>query len=225
MIMDRKAVQDYLIKCMSEVLPGNTNNVKIYENFFSRLSDEKFGELMGRMDSDDECFPFYHPNFSKDLIDLEHVIGLIEKEGGSIMEQLNITDPQTGLEYTTPIKYPVIMLPLRIQQQKLQKKMSVPKDNRHVDDMTNQPTSESKGAGVSYPEVQILYSMGLDLTLEELLKVRGGDEEAFRAYNNEIINTGGVKISTVSSSRTKVKSTSTVTAILKAMMFKTNLAA
>ena len=101
--------------------------------------------------------------------------------------------------------------------------MSVPKDNKHVDDLTGQPTTESKGSAISYPEIQILYAMGMNKTMQELLKVRGGDEAAYRSYNNEIIATGGVNVGAIASQKTKVKSTKTVGAILHAMMLTNNL--
>lgn len=219
----RQQVQEFILNSIDEIMPGSKNR-DIYVDFFARQSDEAFDALMQRMEEDEEIFPFYHPNFTGKVIDVERVIGLIEKHGDTIMEQLYDIDPETGLQYLTPLKYPVLLLPLRIQQQKLQKKMSVPKDNNHIDDLTNQPTTESKGASLSYPEVQILYAMGGDKILEETMKVRGGDEKAFRDYNNAIIADGGVTIGAISSSKTKVKSTLTVQTILEAMHLTNDLA-
>lgn len=218
----RQAVEEYIIGAMAQVMDGN-KNPDIYKDFFARLDDDAFEALMDRMEKDDESFPFYHPNFSGKNIDLEHLIGMIKKEGGSLMEQIHMVDFETGQKFLTPIEYPILRLPLRIQQQKLQKKMSVPKDNKHVDDLTGQPTTESKGSAISYPEIQILYAMGLQKTMSELLKVRGGDEKAYREYNNEIIATGGVNIEAITSQKTKVKSTKTVGAILTAMMLANNM--
>ena len=218
----RQAVEEYIIGAMAQVMDGN-KNPDIYKDFFARLDDDAFEALMDRMEKDDESFPFYHPNFSGKNIDLEHHIGMIKKEGGSLMEQIHMVDFETGQKFLTPIEYPILRLPLRIQQQKLQKKMSVPKDNKHVDDLTGQPTTESKGSAISYPEIQILYAMGLQKTMGELLKVRGGDEKAYREYNNEIIATGGVNIEAITSQKTKVKSTKTVGAILTAMMLANNM--
>lgn len=218
----RQAVQDYLKKAMAQVLQGNQNPA-IYEDYFSRLDDAQFDALMTRMEEDDESFPFYHPNFSGKNIDLEHLIGILKQEGGALMEQINMVDFDTGMKFLTPVEYPILRLPLRIQQQKLPKKISVPKDNKHVDDLTGQPTTESKGSAISYPEIQILYAMGLNKTMIELLKVRGGDERAFRDYNNEIIANGGVNITSIASQKSKVKSGMTVGAILNAMMLSNNL--
>lgn len=218
----RQAVETYIIGAMAQVMNGN-KNPEIYKDFFARLDDDAFEALMDRMEKDDESFPFYHPNFSGKNIDLEHLIGMIKKEGSSLMEQIHMVDFETGQKFLTPIEYPILRLPLRIQQQKLQKKMSVPKDNKHVDDLTGQPTTESKGSAISYPEIQILYAMGLQKTMGELLKVRGGDEKAYREYNNEIIATGGVNIEAITSQKTKVKSTKTVGAILTAMMLANNM--
>lgn len=218
----REAVQKYIIGCMSAPLQNNNNRV-IYEHFFSTLSDEAFDDLINRMDEDNETLPFYHPNFNKEVIDLELIFKLLEKEGGKAMEQVWERDPATNTRYLTPLEYPILYVPFRIQQQKLTKKMSVPKDNVHIDDLTNQPTTESKGSSISYPEIQILYAMGLSISLEELVKIRGGDEQAFRAYNNEIIGTGSATVSGISSLNTKVKSTRTVAIILKSMHYQTNL--
>lgn len=218
----RQAVEEYIIGAMAQVMDGN-RNPEIYKDFFARLDDDAFEALMDRMEQDDESFPFYHPNFSGKNIDLEHLIAMIKKEGGALMEQINMVDFETGQKFLTPIEYPILRLPLRIQQQKLQKKMSVPKDNKHVDDLTGQPTTESKGSAISYPEIQILYAMGLQKTMGELLKVRGGDEKAYREYNNEIIATGGVNIEAITSQKTKVKSTKTVGSILTAMMLANNM--
>lgn len=218
----RAAVEKYIVDAMAQVMPGN-QNPEIYRDFFARHDDAQFEALLDRMEKDDESLPFYHPNFTGKNIDLEHVIELITKEGGAFMEQIHMVDFETGQKFLTPIKYPILRLPLRIQQQKLQKKMSVPKDNKHVDDLTGQPTTESKGSAISYPEIQILYAMGLNKTMQELLKVRGGDEAAYREYNNEIVATGSVNVEAITSRKTKVKSTKTVGAILKAMLLSNNL--
>lgn len=218
----RQAVETYIIGAMAQVMSGN-KNPEIYKEFFARRSDEQFSELMDRLEKDEESFPFYHPNFTGKNIDLELLISLIEKEGGAFMEQIHMVDFETGQKFLTPIEYPILRLPLRIQQQKLQKKMSVPKDNKHVDDLTGQPTTESKGSALSYPEIQILYAMGLEKTMTEVLKVRGGDEKAYREYNNEIIATGGVNIEAITSQKTKVKSTKTVGAVMTAMMLANNM--
>lgn len=218
----RQAVEQYISTAMAQVLPGN-KNPEIYADFFARLDDDQFEALLDRMEKDGESFPFYHPNFTGKNIDLEHLIGLITKEGGAFMEQIHMVDFETGQKFLTPIQYPILRLPLRIQQQKLQKKMSVPKDNKHVDDLTGQPTTESKGSAISYPEIQILYAMGLNKTMQELLKVRGGDEKAYREYNNEIIATGGVNIESIVSQKTKVKSSKTVGSIMTAMMLTNNM--
>jgi len=217
----RQETQDYILKCIDDLLPGGRNKA-IYQDFFARTTDQQFDAMMTRFEEDHEYLPFYHPNFTGTVIDVENVIKLITREGGKLMERVWDIDPETGEEFLTPLEYPILILPLRIQQQKLSKKMSIPKDNSHIDDLTNQPTTESKGASISYPEVQIIYAMGGEKILEETLKVRGGDDKAFRDYNNELIANGGVTISSISSDKTKVKSTKTVATILKTGMHLDN---
>ena len=64
----------------------------------------------------------------------------------------------------------IVYLPIRVQQQLISKKISIPKDNNHVDFYTGQATGPiSKGARVSYPEVNMLLAMGLNKTVEEMM--------------------------------------------------------
>ena len=74
----------------------------------------------------------------------------------------------------------IVYLPIRVQQQLISKKISIPKDNNHVDFYTGQATGpNSKGARVSYPEVNMLLAMGLNKTVEEMMHFRGGSEKGY----------------------------------------------
>jgi hypothetical protein len=117
----------------------------------------------------------------------------------------------------------VLDIPVRRQVQMLTKKMSVPKDNLHIDEMTNQPMDESKGAGISFPELLALYSQGLDSSILEMIKLRGGDEKAYGAMERQIAEQGEVNIEPILEAGTRVKSTETLSVFLKAMHYDNNL--
>lgn len=126
-----------------------------------------------------------------------------------------MTDPTTGEVYRTPVKYLVIDVPLRRQVQLLQSKATIPENNKHIDELSGQSTGPSKGSKISFPELQVLFAQGLDSTITELIKFRGGDAKAFNAMNRAIIENGGVSIDYLSQFNTKVKSVTTLSTLLK----------
>lgn len=136
-------------------------------------------------------------------------------------EKLWITPEDGGPTYLTPPKYLIIKVPVRRQAQLLVKKISIPENNRVVDKLSGQATGPSKGAKISLPETQILDALNLPNTLLELLKIRGGDEGAFRAYNASISRTGYASQSELANYATGVDSTATLKAILTACHYKT----
>ena len=64
---------------------------------------------------------------------------------------------------------------------------------------------------------------GLGNRLEELIKLRGGDEVAFNEMNRQILETGEADIESIKALGSKVKSTETLSAILTGMHLRNNL--
>lgn len=220
---NRKAATAECLKWIDKMVPGG-KAVKDMEAVLNSLTDEQFDEYMQKLDSEEEVISLAIPNLGEDRIDLERMLDLGKELDHEFFEQLWLTDAKTGVTYLTPEKYLVVDLPLRRQQQLLSKKISIPENNRHVDEMTGQVTGDSKGASLSLPELQILRSQGLDRPVLEMIKVRGGDLKAFRAANRQIIETGGASIDSLMSAGTKVKSTETLSTLLKGMHIANNLA-
>lgn len=212
---NRKAATAELLKCIDMLLPGS-ENAKLYEERLSKLTDEEFEDYMRKLESGEEILSLIAPNLSKNKISLERNLKVAEKLGVKLFERLWLTDPVTGREYLTPVEYLIVDLPMRRQQQLLIKKIAIPEDNRHIDEMTGQPTGPSKGASLSFPELQVLSAQGMDRSIEELIKFRGGDIKAFLAMNRQIIETGGVSQDAIKRTPTKVKSTETLSTLLKA---------
>ncbi|QMV29135.1 hypothetical protein AP1_0432 [Aeromonas phage AP1] len=101
-----------------------------------------------------------------------------------------MTDPDTGLEHTTPETYLVGIAETRKQRQLQAKKFGASKHDHDIEDLTGQPTGDSKAGGISNPEIQVLLSLGLKTMAKELADVRGGDIGAYQAYKNDIISGG-----------------------------------
>jgi hypothetical protein len=219
---NRKTATKELLKYIDKLLPGG-ENVKIYEEQLTKLTDPQFDAYMTKLESGEETLFLVAPNLSKNRLSVDRNLEIAKELNHNFFERLWLTDPHTGTTYLTPVPYLVVDLPLRRQAQLLNKKISIPDNNSHIDEMTGQATGPSKGSKLSFPELQTLYAQGLDRTIEELIKFRGGDTEAFRQMNAEMIDKGSVSLDALIDKGTRVKSTETLNILLKAMHFDNNL--
>lgn len=213
---NREAATKAILKYVEKIVP-NSPNKKMYEELLGKLSDKEFHSYMEKLRDGEEVLYLVVPNLANYKIDVQRNIEIAEELGHSFFEKLWLTDQLTGQQYLTPVEYFVIDIPLRRQVQLLVKKISIPDDNNHIDQLTGQPTGPSKGSKISFPELQVLFAQGLDNTIVELIKFRGGDEKAYNAMNRSIYNTGGVSLTDLEKTPTKVKAVTTLSTLLKTM--------
>lgn len=211
-----------LLKWVNMILPGS-DNTRIWKERLETMSDSEFDAFMSRLESGEETISMVVPNLDKKRLSVERNLDIAEKLGHPFFERLWLTDPHSGETYLTPVKYLVVDLPLRRQVQSLFKKISIPDNNDHIDELTGQATGPSRGSKVSFPEIQVLYAQGLNKSITELIKYRGGDEEGFRAMNKAVVDTGGVSLATLAESPTRTKSVETMSTLLKSMHLANNL--
>lgn len=217
---NRERATSELLKYVRKIT-GDNKNVDIYKSLLGKMSDKQFDLYMTKLRSGEESLFFMIPNLTKSKISASNNIKVAEELGHNFYEHLELTDPDTGLLYRTPIPYLVIDLPCRRQAQTLEKKVAIPKDVSRIDELTGQVSGDST-ASMSRPELQNLLAQGLESGIEELIKFRGGDEEAMRNLNNEIIQTGSGSL-TASAGSGRVRSTETISAYLKGMHLDNNL--
>lgn len=203
-----------VLKYIDEFMPGSPN-YEVMKQRLDKLSDKEFDAYMEKLGSGEEILPLFMPNMGKYKITVERNLKLAKKLGHEFFERVWMTDLTTGKTFLTPEKYLVMDLPIRRQQQLLIKKINIPEDNMHVDELTGQPTGPSKGAKLSFPEIQALYAQGMDQAIEELIKFRGGDQKAYRAMVRTIVDTGNVRQASIRTAGTRVKSTETLSTLLK----------
>ena len=134
--------------------------------------------------------------------------------GGSVHGKLTIKDSEG--EFETPIEYYVVDLNVRIPSQTVDKGIAV-SDSKGVNAMTGQVNSASK---MTSPETGLLYGLGLDKVLEEILKVRGGDEGLQKALSIMLSKTGNVSMDTISKFSSGVTSTESLDALFKSIHIK-----
>ena len=101
--------------------------------------------------------------------------------------------------------------------------LSIPKTQRVINALTGQPTGDSKGAGISHPELRVCAAMGLDSTMIELMKYRGGDNRGKAALTASLIRTGRASQSVLENFASGVESTSTLRSYLVSAGLKTTL--
>ena len=219
----RALAEAELLYFIERILP-NGENVKIYKDLFARTSDEQFDEWMDKLAEGEEIMALFHPNLQEMKLDLTRNIEAAEELGYPLFQHLYLTDQDTGMIRKTPGKFMVGLVPFRRQAQTRDSKMSVPESDDVVDQLTGQATGVSKGSRMSYPEIQVNLSKGLDKMLLELVKFRAGDAKAYAAMNKAIFETGSVSLDQIMATiPSAVKATESLRVILKAMHIQNNL--
>lgn len=229
---NRAKATEFILTHIAMIVPEDSANVNLTRQKLEAMNDAEFEGYMralrrsptGIADQGRQTLTYYAPNLSKTKISVKRNLEIAEKIGHKFFERLWLTDPQTGVTYLTPNEYMVIDLPVRRQAQVLIKKVSIPMDNNSVDELSAQPTGDSKGGKLSFPELQAQVSQQLDRTIIEEIKIRGGDEKAFQEFERRMIETGSVSQEELLRLGTRVKSTQTLSNLLKGMHLDNNLA-
>lgn len=205
---------------------GYNDSVKYTEKKLNEMSNKDFFAYVEKLGTGEEVLRYHQGNYGKNKVTVEKNFKIADKLGYSFFKKLWLYDDVSGVEHLTPIPYLVLDLPVRRQQQHLKKKISIPKTGSKIDVATGQPVNspDSKGSSLSAPEVQIIYSHGHHEALRELFKFRGGDEEAWKNLNMEILANGMASMDAVDTGKTQATSTVTLGNYFKAMHLNNNLA-
>ena len=219
----RKKATELAIAIVSDILP-NTENGNLTRRRLDSLTDKEFEELMLRFQTGQDYLQIFTPIADDKYrlnIDNLHAVG--KKYNIEFYQRIWMPEEDGSWELSNK-KSMVIYLPLRVQQQLVEKKVSIPKNNRHSDALTRQATGkESKGARISYPEVNAFLSMGLVKTSEEYLHFRGGSENGMRLIEQSIAQQGFAKADSLKPYTGTVGATTMLHSYLTAMMLKSTL--
>lgn len=221
---NRAAAEKEILYVINSILPGSENN-NIYANIFKSMPDNEFDAWMRELESGQRHLAIIAPEKVEPSLSVERNLDLAEKWGHQFFERIWMDAQNGSPAYLSNDSYLVCDLPLKRQAQFLVKKISIPEDNRSIDNLTGQPTGKSKGSKISWPELQILASLGgFDETIAEFIKFRGGDLQGFNAMNDMIYKTGGVSLNAISALGTKVKAVQSLSTLLTAMHLRDSLA-
>lgn len=219
---NRKKAEAFILQYVNDLDPSGYND-KQWKEVLKNMSDKEFDEYMKGIRSGEKQLVIFKPLYEANGITIENTLKVADKYGIKLFEKLVFTGMRDTPDHKTNIDYLVIDLPYRRQSQNIVKKISVPDDNKTIDQLTYQPTGASKGAKVSYPELQVLIGMGLDNTISELIRYRGGDRGGFAAYNAMFLRYGSVNLKTLSAYTTGVESTKTLKTLLLGMHLKLDI--
>ena len=101
-------------------------------------------------------------------------------------------------------------------------KLSVAENDKKLDALTGQVTANDKASSLSYPEAQLMYARGLNKSLIEFMKVRGGDIHAFATFKQQLEESGEATLGSLDPN-TIPRSAVIMSAVLKSMYFDNNL--
>lgn len=219
---NRKAAEQELYTWIEQLLPG-AGNVQIYKELFAGMDDAAFDDWMTKLEEGVIRLAIIVPIMHEAKLDVRRNLELGEKLDHKFFEQIWLEGANGSAPYLSTPEYLVMDLPLRRQAQLQQKKISIPEDNRSVDNLTGQPTGASKGSKMSFPEGQVMAALELDDSLIEMIKLRGGDQKAFEAMNDSIAKTGGASQKAILTMNTKVKSAQTLSVYLTCMHLSNTL--
>lgn len=206
---NRKAAEQLCISILNEIVPDKSQE-KIYTELFKSMSDKQFEQFINDLESGVKKLSIIVPNFSKSAPTTEGNLKVAKKLGHNFFTRLEYEGKGDVPTYLTPIEYLVIDLPVRRASQLIIKKARIPKHQDVVDSLTGQPTGDSKGAKISYPELQLCAAMDLDSSMVELMKWRGGDIKGRAAYIGILNKYGSVSQSHLNNYSSGVVSTQTL---------------
>lgn len=219
---NREKATAFILKYLDKILPG-TQDVAQHKAFLEGLSDKAFEEYMTDLRSGKKYVTITAPNYGKVNLDLERNKKVADELGVKLFHRLWMPATERTPAYLTPNEYFVCKLPVRVASQRLLKKMSIPQSQKTINTLTGQATGASKGASISHPELRVCAAMGLEASMIELLKYRGGDGRGYAALSSSLMKTGKANLKSLSYFASGVESTNTIKTYLTSAHLKNTL--
>ena len=216
----RKRIIAHIVKVMDTLDPSGDNGRR-YQNLLGKMSDNDFIRFMTDLSKGAIAINIIMPNMKKSLKIHDLIRGLSVVDL-NVYHKLWLTDVTTGRKYLTNEKYLVLQLPIRRAQQEVDKKLSVPSRDQRIDALTGQVSGPDRACALSAPEIQSLNTRGLEATLNELVRVRGGDINAYGDFKRQLEETGGAELNALDP-RTRTRSSVIAKVLLTALLFDNNL--
>ena len=218
----REEVTKFILDNLEAILPGNSDTPR-YKAYLEGLSNKDFDDYIRCLGTGEKYLTLTAPNFGSPRIDIDRNFELAKKLGLKFFQKLWYDETETRPRFQTAVERLILLLPVRVASQRLAKKMSIPRTQKVINPLTGQATGESKAAAISFPELRVCAAMGLDNTMIELMKYRGGDMRGGSALTASLLRTGRANLKTLSHFASGVESTNTLRTYLNSIMLRANL--
>jgi len=221
---NRKGAEELILKYIDKIAPGGENK-KLYEDLFKSMNAKEFDEFMVNLKNKKITLCVIVPlnsDISKHTT-VKNNVKIGKELGYDFFQHVTIKGQDGVPPYKSPNKYLVYKLPFRRAAQTISKKISIPKNTKSIDLSTGQVTGDSQSSKLTYPEIQMLTGMGLEKSLKELLKNRGGDLKSQNAMMNILYKTGKIDDATLKQYEDKVISAKTLINYWRASHISTTL--
>jgi len=193
----REKVETYIVELMSQIdKKFGSKNGERWKKLFKSMSTKEFDDFMHALKNKDTQIDALLPN-STTHITTNDVIDLAKKRKVPIFSKVYFHDMHTGRKYLTKYEMLILTLPVRRLSQYLFHKISLPDGDNHVNPVSGQVIPPDKGASLSAIETSVLASKGLETSIIELLKIRGGDMNSYRAMKYTIEEQGEVSMADI----------------------------
>jgi hypothetical protein len=210
----------YIKKHLKRIDP-NSVNTKRYEDWLGNMSDVEFDKFMKNMKDKKFQFHLIVPNLEPKF-NMDDLQAAADSVGAELFHRVWLTDNLSGVRFLTRYKYPIMQLPVRRMQQFLDKKLSVPDNDRTLDGLTGQVTGDDASASITAPEIQALHARDLRVTLDELVTVRGGDIANYGEARRQMEEQGSFSMKTLDA-RSVSRTAKIAEVLLTAMHISSNL--
>ncbi len=220
---NRKAAEEIVLSWVKDIdLDGKT--VAWYKERFAVMTDAQFEKWIEDLEAGRDYVCIISDNMNGKNLTVDNNMKVAAKRGVVFYERIWMDEPKTGVRYLSNVPYPVLPLQVKRQIESIENKRSIPSvASKKRDDMTGQVSGSAAAMGLSQPETQILYAMGLDAVVVESLKYRGGDIHGGNEFDRRLVEDGEVSINALLQTDTKVKSTETLSTLLLGMHYDNNL--
>ncbi len=216
----KKKLIDKILDIFHTVEPEDTN-VERMKAFLEKMTVQEFDQYIQYLKSGDTQIFMYAPNV-KTTLKQSNILNAAKKLGVLIQERIWIHDSVTGKDYLTPNEYVILQLPIRRVSQFLLHKMAVTESDKKIDVLSGQVTGDDRASSLTQVEIQALFARDLKNTLIELVKIRGGDINAYADFKQQISESGEISLSALDTSTT-ARSVVIASVLLKSMMIDNNL--
>jgi len=210
----RKDIENHIVSTLSLIDKTGVNG-DMYRKMFKSMSNKEFEAYMLSLKNEEAYINIVIPPLSdiEKGITVESNIKAGKAMGVNFFQKLTYGDDGVTSNIPVMVGYGLFR---RVKQTAI-KGISVPKDNKSRNTITNESSGKSKGSKVTLPESDILLGHKLKSTMKELLNVRGGDLGANTAMLSEISKQGKVKQSVTDRFRTGTGAKNVVSSIFRAM--------